>query len=351
MNNVRKYEHHDSWQTPDWLCTALDHEFDFTLHACPLDPDWSPERVAQGLSVDSLTEDWSGPRVFCNPPYSDILPWVKKGLERKAQVVVFVLPANTATEWFHLLRDHGARFRFFRKRIKFWKNGDKDAKQNPTNGTVVAIVRAGDLIVIVIFFQGQGGPIMKGRYEIEGLSIQIPIRGSAAITARLLMAPIGRITRERGQVVLHLEHESDVKALRSLAAKYVLEYRYEVGSRYEKVAGIDHEPAPEEVEKNQKVAILSLHADDDGSVLCQAFDPPNGEIQPEELVDDPIVDAYMPPADTEEGDTEAEKQCVRSVLGNLAKLGYNRAVLWEGSELEPAWIKKMLKKWNPAKAA
>jgi site-specific DNA-methyltransferase (adenine-specific) len=150
MSNRVKRKHHDSWQTPGWLYTALDHEFDFDLDPCPLDPKWSPKRVAQGLSVDGLAMDWSGHRVFCNPPYSDKNPWVLKALEHKAQVVVLVPPASTASEWFQLLRDYGAELRFFRKRVKFWKDGNEKAKQSPTNGTLVAVVRAGNLIVIVI---------------------------------------------------------------------------------------------------------------------------------------------------------------------------------------------------------
>jgi phage N-6-adenine-methyltransferase len=30
------------------------------------------------LEEDGLAQDWSGERVWCNPPYSDIAPWVQK---------------------------------------------------------------------------------------------------------------------------------------------------------------------------------------------------------------------------------------------------------------------------------
>jgi len=100
-----------------------------------------------------------------------------------------------------------------------------------------------------------------------------------------------------------------------------------------------------------KTAIINLYGDESGT-LCEAFEPIGDELQPEELAENfSILHAWMPPAEKREGDSDAEKQCVRSVLGNMAKLGYDSAVLWEGSELKPAWLKKMLKRWNPANAA
>jgi phage N-6-adenine-methyltransferase len=169
MKRPAKHKHHDSWQTPDWLRTALEHEFAFTLDPCPLDPAWSPERVAKGLSVDGLAMDWSGHRVFCNPPYSDKTPWIRKALERKAQVVVLVLPATTASEWFHLLHDHGAEIRFFRKRIKFWHNGNEKAKKNPNNGTLIAVVRGGSLLGMILLLDP------PSRFEQHGARIHAPM--------------------------------------------------------------------------------------------------------------------------------------------------------------------------------
>jgi hypothetical protein len=95
--------------------------------------------------------DWSGHRVFCNPPYSDITPWIRKALERKAEVVVLVLPSRTASEWFELLRENKAEIRFFRKRIKFWRNGEEGAKSSPTEATLVAVVRhVGNYMLVII---------------------------------------------------------------------------------------------------------------------------------------------------------------------------------------------------------
>lgn len=45
---------------------------------------------------DGLTQSWAGERVWCNPPYSSIEPWVRKAhLESEvAPLIVMLLPAN-----------------------------------------------------------------------------------------------------------------------------------------------------------------------------------------------------------------------------------------------------------------
>jgi phage N-6-adenine-methyltransferase len=43
---------------------------------------------------DGLAQDWTGERVFCNPPYSRIEPWCEKAHGGSAELVVMLLPAN-----------------------------------------------------------------------------------------------------------------------------------------------------------------------------------------------------------------------------------------------------------------
>jgi hypothetical protein len=101
-------------------------------------------------------------------------------------------------------------------------------------------------------------------------------------------------------------------------------------------------------EKTGRTAIISLYGDETGT-LCQAYDVVNGVLQPDELPDVEVAKAWM---DIDLDSTVAEenadeKQCVRSVLGILAKKGYTRAVFWEGSELQPDWMEKFLEGWKP----
>lgn len=84
------------------------------------------------LEDDGLTCSWAGARVWCNPPYSDIRPWVEKARRAAlgdggAEFVVMLLPANrTEQGWWHDLvepiRDQpgrGLRTEFLRGRREF----------------------------------------------------------------------------------------------------------------------------------------------------------------------------------------------------------------------------------------
>lgn len=127
-----KWSGNNNYATPEYLYQALHMEFDFDLDPCPLNPEFDPQ-----VHVDGLKLDWTDRRVFVNPPWSDILPWIQKGLDSKARLVVYLVPARTDTEWFHLLKQHGAELRLFRKRVHFIREG---LSANPTDGTLVAII-------------------------------------------------------------------------------------------------------------------------------------------------------------------------------------------------------------------
>src|ERR1700688_4337392 len=102
MSAPIQFSGNDSYATPEYLYDALEREFGITLDPCPLNPE---------PAEDGLAMDWTGHVIFCNPPWSDILPWIRKALASKC-TTVFLLPARTDTEWFHVLRNSGAELRF-----------------------------------------------------------------------------------------------------------------------------------------------------------------------------------------------------------------------------------------------
>lgn len=95
----------DDWATPEDLYRDLDREFRFTFDPCPL----------QG--ADGLTRPWKGQRVYCNPPYSNIYPFLERAVD--ADVAVFLLPSRTGTDWFHRFAPRATEVRFLRGRLKF----------------------------------------------------------------------------------------------------------------------------------------------------------------------------------------------------------------------------------------
>jgi phage N-6-adenine-methyltransferase len=92
---------------------------------------------------DGLTQSWAGERIWCNPPYSDIRPWVEKAWgEWRAypwpDLVVMLLPANRTEQgwWQDLveleLRRRSPNFRceFLRGRMRFIAHNDDQIRPN-----------------------------------------------------------------------------------------------------------------------------------------------------------------------------------------------------------------------------
>lgn len=86
------------------------------------------------IERNGLVREWSG-RVWCNPPYSDIEPWVKKAwLEYRrgdCDVIAMLLPANRTEQpwWQDLVEDQrdmglGLRTHFLPGRVRFGHPGN-----------------------------------------------------------------------------------------------------------------------------------------------------------------------------------------------------------------------------------
>lgn len=88
----------DDRATPWEVFDPLNREFRFTVDAAasPLN-----NRLPRFWTRESnaLAQEWAGERVWCNPPYSDIEPWVQKAwVEAAAECVVMLLPANRSEQ-------------------------------------------------------------------------------------------------------------------------------------------------------------------------------------------------------------------------------------------------------------
>ncbi len=112
----------DQWSTPQAFFDELDREFSFTLDPCA---DTENHKCARYFTAeeDGLVQDWSGERVFCNPPYGRaIYKWVEKCYRegcKDGTIVVLLIPARTDTAYFHDFILNRAEVRFIRGRLKF----------------------------------------------------------------------------------------------------------------------------------------------------------------------------------------------------------------------------------------
>lgn len=93
----------DEYSTPQEVFDKLDEEFHFDLDPCSTHENCKCERHFT-KEENGLIQDWSGCRVFCNPPYSDIARWTEKCYREGCKdntIVVLVIPARTDTKYFH----------------------------------------------------------------------------------------------------------------------------------------------------------------------------------------------------------------------------------------------------------
>jgi hypothetical protein len=144
------------WGTPDDLFAREHAKYNFTVDACALPWNttlpryWAPpDYCALGvipnvpLALDGLAQDWTGERVWCNPPYGRglIEPWVEKALEGYAEVVVLLLPSRTDTAWFQKLNAHPwVEIDFLPKRVRFVPPPGVKAS-SPTEASILVVVR------------------------------------------------------------------------------------------------------------------------------------------------------------------------------------------------------------------
>lgn len=165
MNNtLRKLS--NQWETPQWLFDELDKEFNFVLDACAEEHN----KKCEAYCKDALKEDWVDTAIedigdmfyekalesyhyddtdtineycqervleecaiFCNPPFSDIKPFLEKAIEASHEMTVVMLVKDIlSTKAFELIWDYkkhqpkqGVEIRYFPKRINYELNGEE----------------------------------------------------------------------------------------------------------------------------------------------------------------------------------------------------------------------------------
>lgn len=112
----------NEWATPVKFFEKLNKEFNFTLDPCATSENAKCKKYYT-KEDNGLLKDWSGERVFCNPPYGrEISYWVKKSYEENKvnhTFIVMLIPARTDTSYFHDYIYNKQEIRFIRGRLKF----------------------------------------------------------------------------------------------------------------------------------------------------------------------------------------------------------------------------------------
>ena len=130
MNKALFSSKTDQWATPKDFFDTLNAEFHLDLDPCADEENHkTPDYFTK--EQDGLRQDWSGRRVFCNPPYGRAIgAWVEKGFReghKDDTIVVMLIPARTDTRYFHDFIKNRAEVRFVTGRLKFGGGGGNPA--------------------------------------------------------------------------------------------------------------------------------------------------------------------------------------------------------------------------------
>ena len=102
----------DHYATPSKFYQKLHSEFNFDYDPCPL-----------RSTVDGLLTEWKG-NVYINPPYSNIQPFLTKGIEEirlgNAEICVYLIPVRSDTKYWHdIIMPYATEIRFVKGRLNF----------------------------------------------------------------------------------------------------------------------------------------------------------------------------------------------------------------------------------------
>lgn len=154
----------DDWLTPPALLSLFGP---FDLDPCsPVNRPWSTAAKHYSIKENGLKQPWEG-RVWMNPPYSEMGPWIEKMLAHMNGMAL--VNARTETKWFFKGVWNAAHAVFFFKgRIPFLRP-DGSTSQTGKSASIIAAYTEDDAAILYrAGLEGQFVPlIIKIREDIR----------------------------------------------------------------------------------------------------------------------------------------------------------------------------------------
>lgn len=143
----------DLWRTPKPIFDYYDKRFGFTLDmAASKDNklcEWFFSEDYDALNkrnvsdtIDYLFGEEVKPAIWCNPPYSDIMPWVKQCIDTMNDhkvPIVMLIPADTSVKWFKLAFENCSECHFISGRLAFINEETGQPVSGNNKGSVVFV--------------------------------------------------------------------------------------------------------------------------------------------------------------------------------------------------------------------
>lgn len=146
----------DTWRTPDFILIYVDKivgKIDFDT-ACD-ESNCVAMPITNNLeNKDALRAKWIG-RCWCNPPYSNIGPWIDKAIASKDAITAMLIPSPNGESYYSKLISNSHEIAI-QGRISFI-----DSNGNPKNGNT----RGSSIFIINSFAKGSRSII--NREEIK----------------------------------------------------------------------------------------------------------------------------------------------------------------------------------------
>ncbi len=134
----------DLYQTPKQLFETLDLEFGFNCDIASSDENhFCEDWITQEENALKYGRSWGGVN-WCNPPYSNIMPWVEATILKHKQGIttVMLVPADTSVKWFKEAFDSCNEVRFISGRLSFINAETQKPVSGNNKGSVLFIWRA-----------------------------------------------------------------------------------------------------------------------------------------------------------------------------------------------------------------
>ena len=115
MSYVKHYEgeRKQDRRTPKVFFDGLHSRFSFTLDGAS-----SPDNaLLPRFSTEAEPLPWRGERVFCNPPWGNIPPFVELAYE--SDFACLLVPARVNARWFHRALELGAKPEYWKGKLNF----------------------------------------------------------------------------------------------------------------------------------------------------------------------------------------------------------------------------------------
>ena len=131
----------NDWQTPPELFRLLDDEFDFDIDAAASRENALCQRFFSEEDSAFDHELSGGWRVFANPPYGNLKPWVDLFAKwaEQGNTVVALMPSATDTEWWMSAYLNASEIRLLSGRVKFINPATVKPDGSNTTGSTVFV--------------------------------------------------------------------------------------------------------------------------------------------------------------------------------------------------------------------